>query len=239
MTNLIKYSSSYKDIEYQIIYKKRKTYGIYIDMYGNVELRVPKDANDTQIQKILEERYDWIIKKSNEIKEKTKGAQKKTYNQGEKFLYLGQELPIYITRVEGLQQNIAELDKACLKIYVKENEEEQIQEALKRFYYQHCKAIIEKRVQYYSALIKVKPKSIRLTDNKSNWGTCNSKKELSFNWKLIMAPIEVIDYVVVHELCHIHHMNHDRSFWRLVGKYMPDYEKRRAWLSHSNWKMTL
>lgn len=239
MSKLTNTYGSFRAIDYQIIYKKRKTYGIYIDVYGNIELRVPKTASSEHIQKILEERYEWILKKSSEIKERTKGFQKKSYIQGEKFLLLGVEYPIEIIEVEKLDKNYAEFKDNILKVSVNICEETQIQEALKRFYYQQCKAIIEQRIRHYSKQIKVKPKSIRLSDNKSNWGTCNSKRELSFNWKLIMAPIEVIDYVVVHELCHIIHMNHDRSFGRLVGKIIPDYEMSRAWLAHSNWKMTL
>ncbi len=70
-------------------------------------------------------------------------------------------------------------------------------------------------------------------------GTCNSKRELTFNWKLAMAPLDVIDYIVIHEMCHMVHMNHDRSFWRLVGKYMPNYDEKQAWLANSHWKMVL
>lgn len=229
----------YKEIAYKVIYKKRKTYGIYIDMYGNIELRVPKDAKNTQIQKMLDQKYDWMVKKSNEMKERTKGFKKKTYNQGETFMYLGQEYPIQVVETDEMERNTTVFEENVLKVYVKIHEEAQVQEALKRFYFKQCKLILEQRIRHYQNQIKVKPKSLRLADNKSNWGTCNSKKELTFNWRLIMAPIEVIDYVVVHELCHILHMNHDRSFWRLVGKIIPNYETNQAWLAQSNWKMVL
>ncbi len=230
---------SFREINYKIIYKKRRTYGIYVDMYGNIELRVPKQASSEHILKMLEEKYEWILKKSNEMKEKTKGFKKKTYDHGDTFLYLGKEYPIQVFETEEVEKNITEFINDVLMVYVKGHEEIQVQEALKRFYHQQCKTIIEQRIKYYQNEIKVKPKSIKLASNKGNWGTCNSKKELTFNWRLIMAPIEVMDYVVVHELCHLLHMNHDRSFWRLVGKYIPEYEERQAWLAKSNWKMVL
>lgn len=228
-----------KTIEFNIIYKKRKTFGIYIDIYGNIEVRVPKDAKELQITQMVEERFEWIIKKSNEMKERSKGYSKKTYVQGEKFMYQGQEYPIEVIETDGPDKNNAVLQEGILKVYVKTHEETQVQEALKRFYYQQCKALIDIRIRHYQGQIKIKPKSIRLADNKTNWGTCNSKRELTFNWRLIMAPVEVLDYVIVHELCHIIHMNHDRSFWRLVGKYFPDYEASQRWLALSNWKMVL
>ncbi len=78
-----------------------------------------------------------------------------------------------------------------------------------------------------------------ISDSKSTWGTCDSMRQLTFNWKLAMAPLEVIDYVVVHEMCHLVHLNHDRSFWRLVGKILPNYEQRENWLALSSWKMNV
>ncbi len=124
-----------------------------------------------------------------------------------------------------------------LHIYVKLLADEKIKQALKRFYYQQCKALVEKSTSSYQSNFKTKPRSIRISDSKTTWGTCDSKQRLTFNWRLAMAPREVIDYVVVHEMCHIIHLNHYRSFWRLVGKIMPDYKEKKDWLALSNWKM--
>lgn len=230
---------SYKKITYKLLSKKRKTYGIYIDMYGNIELRVPKQPKEEYILKILEEKYEWIVKKSEEMKEKTMGYKEKTYTHGETFLYLGKEYPIQIYQAGADEKNHTIFKDNTLLVYVKEHNDIQVKEALKRFYNQQCKALIEQRVSYFQKQLRVKPKSIKLTSSKANWGTCNSKKEITFNWRLIMAPQEVMDYVVVHELCHLIHMNHDRSFWRLVGQVIKDYEKQQSWLAYSNWKMVL
>lgn len=228
-----------KTIEFNILHKKRKTFGIYIDIFGNIEVRVPKDAKEPQIMELVEQKFDWILKKSSEMKERTKGYRKKDYVEGETFLYLGEEYPIQIIETDEIDKNNTVLQEGILKVFVKQYEEDQVQEALKRFYYQQGKAILDQRIRYYQKILKVKPKSFRLANNKGNWGTCNSRGELTFHWKLIMAPIEVVDYVVVHELCHLIHMNHDRSFWRLVGKILPDYEEQQNWLKNSNWKMVL
>lgn len=226
-------------IEFTINYKKRKTIGIYIDSYGNIELRVPKDAPMKGILFVVEKKWDWILKKSKEMKDRSAGHTKKVYDHGEVFLYLGNSYPIFITSDLECKQDYVLFEEDKLKIYVKQHDDESAKRALKRFYYQKCKALVEERIRIYQNNFKVKPRSIRISDNKSNWGSCNSKYELTFNWKLAMAPIEVIDYIVVHEMCHMVHLNHERSFWRLVGKILPEYEKSQEWLELTSWKMVL
>lgn len=226
-------------IDFNVLYKKRKTIGIYIDLYGNIEIRVPKNVGEEQIRFVIEEKWNWIQKKSKERKDRTAGYIEKVYESGEEFLYLGKEYPILIFKNKEDKKDYVLLKEEKLQVYVKEYEEECIKQALKRFYYQECKSIVEKRIRLYQSEYKMKPRGIRISDNKSNWGTCNSRYELTFNWRLVMAPLEIIDYVIVHEMCHMVHLNHERSFWRLVGKVIPDYEDRKAWLAQSSWNMTL
>lgn len=131
----------------------------------------------------------------------------------EKLLYMGKE---YL---------IEELIK------VNDIEEEVAEKLLKKFYITSCKKVIAERINIYQKQLRVKPKTIEVVESKKQWGSCNSKRELTINYRLVMAPIEIIDYVVVHELCHLLHMNHDRSFWRLVGSVLPDYKKRQEFLN--------
>ncbi len=232
---------SYKEqaIDYQIIYKKRKTMGIYIDVYGNIELRVPRETKDNNVENMLKTKWEWIINKSEEMKEKTRGFKKKEYVEGENFLYLGESYPISIVVNKLTKNSDITLEDDRLIITINEQNDELIKKILTKFYKQKCKRLIESRIRYYQQHFKSKPKSIKITSNKKTWGTCNSLREMTFNWKLIMAPIEIIDYVVAHEMCHMVHLNHDRSFWRLLGKYIPNYEERQQWLKESHWKMVV
>jgi predicted metal-dependent hydrolase len=231
------HSYSGETISFELIYKKRTSMGIYIDLYGNVEVQVPKGTSEQSVLQLVEEKWDWAQQRIKEMKDRTLEPKEKVYDHGESFLYLGNTYPIQISHdLDILQDNVVfEGDK--LHIYVKQLEDERIKQALKRFYFQQCKALVEKSIQSYQRNFKVKPRSIRISDSKSTWGTCDSKLQLTFNWKLAMAPLQVIDYVVVHEMCHMVHLNHDRSFWRLVGKILPDYEQRQNWLALSSWKM--
>ncbi|MEH7494482.1 M48 family metallopeptidase [Neobacillus niacini] len=226
-------------IGFEIKYKQRTSMSIHIDSNGYIEIHVPKGISDDRVILAVEEKWDWIQEKLTEMKDRTRGFKAKVYEHGESFLYLGKEYPIQIAHDINIQQDYVVFEEEKLHIYVKNLEDEKIKQALKRFYYQQCKMLVEKSIKSYQSNFKIKPRSIRITDNKTNWGTCDSRQQLTFNWRLAMAPQSVIDYVVVHEMCHMLHMNHDRSFWRLVGKIFPDYKAQENWLALSNWKMTV
>jgi predicted metal-dependent hydrolase len=228
-----------KTIRFEIKYKNRASIGITIDSYGNVEVQAPKGTPDEKVLQLLEEKWELIQQKLTEMKDRLQGRQEKVYEHGESFLYLGNTYPIKIFQDINITQDHVVFEGKTLHIYVQQLDDEKIKQALKRFYYQQCKALVEKSISFYQRNFKTKPRSIRISDNNKTWGTCDSNQQLTFNWRLAMAPREVIDYVVVHEMCHMVHMNHDRSFWRLVGKIMPDYKEKENWLALSNWKMTV
>ena len=226
-------------IHLEIKYKNRTTIGMTIDSYGNVEVQAPKGTPDDRVLQLVEENWELIQKKLKEMKDRQLGPQKKVYEYGESFLYLGNHYPIQIFEDVNITQEHVVFEDSELHIYVKQPDPEKIKQALKRFYYQQCKALVEESISSFQSNFKTKPRSIRISDSKANWGTCDSKLQLTFNWRLAMAPREVIDYVVVHEMCHMVHLNHDRSFWRLVGKIMPDYIEKENWLTLSSWKMNV
>ncbi|WP_413302687.1 SprT family zinc-dependent metalloprotease [Bacillus sp. 1P10SD] len=233
------HSYSGKSIHFDIKYKNRTSIAITIDSYGSIEVQAPKGTPDEKVVHLLEKNWDPIQQKLKEIKERLQGPQEKVYDHGENFLYLGNTFPIQIFQDSTIAQDYVKFEQNKLYIYVKYPEDEKIKQTLKRFYYQQCKTIVEKSISTYQSYFKSKPRSIRITDSKTTWGTCDSRHHLTFNWRLAMAPQSVIDYVVVHEMCHMVHLNHDRSFWRLVGKIMPDYKEKENWLALSNWKMTV
>ena len=92
--------------------------------------------------------------------------------------------------------------------------------------YKSFKAIekINERIRYYQAQFDVKPKKVIIKDQEKRWGSCTKDNQLLFNWKCIMAPSPVLDYIVVHEMCHMVHMNHSKEFWHLLKRVLPDYE---------------
>jgi len=226
-------------IRFEIKYKNRTSIGIAIDSYGDLEVSVPKKTPDEQVIRLLEENWDAILQKVQELKARMNGPKEKVYKNDENFLYLGNAYPINIIQDRTIKQDHVVFEEDIFHIYAKQLDEEKLKQTLKKFYYQQTKALVVESIASYQRHFKKKPRSIRITDSKTTWGTCDSNLGLTFNWRLAMAPREVLDYVVVHEMCHMVHLNHDRSFWRLVGKIMPDYKDKERWLALSNWKMTV
>ncbi len=140
--------------------------------------------------------------------------------------YLGKAYPVYVIE-ENSKKGSIRLENDSL-IYTGPAEKKDVNKALKSFFVKTSKKNIESRIKMYQPSIKVKVKGFSIENDDRKWGSCNSDRHLTFHWKLIQYPQEAIDYVVIHELCHLMHLNHDRSFWRLVGKIMPNYKSAMA-----------
>jgi predicted metal-dependent hydrolase len=111
--------------------------------------------------------------------------------------------------------------------------ETEILDEVSKFYFKMSKQVTKERTEIYQKSLGVTPRSIKIDKMSNRWGSCNTKKEITYNYLIVTLPMELIDYIVVHELCHIYHMNHDRSFWRKIGSIMPDYKKRMKMLNGS------
>ena len=202
-------------------YGNRKKLSIHIDPFGFITVKAPKGTSEEVIVSVIESKGKWILEKVRAIGVAGETPKVREYHAQGKFLYLGAERFLH------------EL------IEINELDEETLKRNLKRFYINSCKSIIAERVKIYQKQLKVNPKMIEIIESKAKWGSCSSDRNLAFNYRLAMTPIDVIDYVVIHELCHIHHMNHDRSFWRRVGSIMPDYKEKEAYLARNGHLMTL
>lgn len=210
-----------KTIDFNVLYGKRKRISIHIDSLGLITVKVPKNTSEEIILSAVEQHGKWILEKLRSNAEARQIPKAREYQEAGKFLYLGKEYLLH----ELIQTG--ELNAEGLK------------RELKKFYVSSCKKIVGERIIRYQTQLKVKPKTIEIVESRTNWGSCSSNKKLTFNYRLAMAPVDVIDYVVVHELCHLLHMNHDRSFWRLVGSIIPDYKEKQAFLARHGQSMAL
>lgn len=208
-------------IKVDVQYGKRKKLSIQIDPFGFITVKAPKETSEEVMMSVIESKGKWILEGLREIEGAREIPQARKYCAQGKFLHLGKEHFLH------------ELIEAS------EFDEEVLKRKLKKFYVNSCKSIVEERIKIYQKQLKVKPKIIEIVESKVKWGSCNSDRKLTFNYRLAMAPIEVIDYVIVHELCHLLHMNHDRSFWRRVGSIMPDYKEKEAYLARHEHLMEL
>lgn len=209
-----------KIIECNVQYGNGKKLSIHIDSFGFITVKAPKDTSKEMIVRAIEIKGKWILEKIHEMGVARETPKAREYHAQGKFLYLGKERFLH------------EL------IETSELDEETLKRNLKKFYINSCKKIVGERIKIYQKQLKVNPKTIEIIESKAKWGSCSSDRKLTFNLRLAMAPIEFIDYVVIHELCHLLHMNHDRSFWRRVGSIMPDYKEKEAYLARNGHLMT-
>ena len=210
-----------KTIYFNVTYSNRKSFLLETSHEGHINLKSPSSASEEEIMNFIKTHSKSLIDFQKRLENRKFISNQKQYNEEETFLYLGNTC------------NLSDI------LDVIPEAEDAIQILLKRFYTSKTKEIVKQRVKHFEKLIGVKAKSITIVDSPYTWGTCNSLRELTFNYKLSMAPMSVIDYVVIHELCHIIHLNHDRSFWRRVGSYDPNYKQSQEYLAKFGCVMTI
>ena len=184
-------------------------------------VRSPKHIPLYYIEQLVSKRSSWIRKKINYIQSRPKVAPKE-FVEGEGFLYLG--------KTYGLK--FVDSDEICLgeNLCIPRKMLPKASVYLKEWYRTQAAQKIQERTEWHAKKMGVDYKSINIRDAKSRWGSCNSKGALSFNWRLIMVPLEVFDYVVVHELTHLLELNHSDNFWTKVRILEPNYVKYVNWL---------
>lgn len=212
-----------RTIEFNVQYSKRTKIAIQLETIGLITVKAPNGTPEEDILRVMERNKQWLLDNTSKLDQAKANAvpQAKEYEEQGQFLYLGKKYFLH------------EL------IEVGDASEEELRQKLKKFYFTSCKKIVLERIEGYQKQLRVKPKSIDIEESTTKWGSCHSSKKITFNYRLAMAPIEVIDYVIVHELCHLLHMNHDRSFWRKLGSIMPDYKDKEEYLARHGQHMTL
>lgn len=208
----------------QIIRTDRKTIALIVGRDGKLMVRAPKDATNEQILSVVERKSAWIVKKQQEVIATYPQIGRKEFVNGEGFLYLGQS---YRLKIIDLGEIPLRLDDF---FYLDRNVLFQAKEVFIHWYKEKANEVISERVAWYSDKMGIQVKQINITSAKTRWGSCSSKGTVSFPWRLVMAPVPVIDYVVVHELVHILEKNHSKAFWDKVRAIMPDYQQKIRWL---------
>lgn len=209
-----------------IIRSNRKSFSLEVKVGGQLIVRAPKNAKDKDVQTVLTQKADWIAHTREKLRRKYPDYQPKTYTPGEKFWYLGQQYPLVFTH---RQSPLLVLDNA---FHLAQNAQARARDVFIEWYREETRRITADLIQQYSQSHKFKPNRVRITSAKTRWGSCSSKGNLNFTYRLSMAPHPVMEYVVVHELMHLRIRSHSQAFWNAVSKIMPDYQKYRNWLNH-------
>ncbi|KKU71303.1 MAG: hypothetical protein UX97_C0009G0024 [Candidatus Beckwithbacteria bacterium GW2011_GWA2_47_25] len=203
-------------------------------------VRAPFWVPEISIRKFIQDKAVWIEKHLSRSDRQTSSV--KQYLPGEKHLYFGQEYDLDILYLKTPRRTEVKIhdDKIQVSLFeghVDNKRTNEIKEAILRFYLETGIAIITEKVNHYSGLLGVEYSRIDIKKVSSIWGSCSPTNRLSFNRKLIMAPHEVVDYVIIHEVCHLVQRNHSSRFWGLVAKFDPKYKEHRRWLHRNHQKL--
>lgn len=209
-------------IPYTLIRTKRKTVAIQVKSDGSVAVRAPQRLAKREIDRIVQQKEGWILAHQQQMQQRQQ-AQESFFLSDGRLPLLGGWLPIEYTdtKTPFCSQGTCFLAKG---------EEAQLWEQAERLYRSIAREQLERRVADYANRMGVRPTGLRITGAKGRWGSCSGKNSLNFSWRLILAPEPCVDYVVVHELCHILHHDHSTAFWQEVERWFPDWRQCREQL---------
>jgi predicted metal-dependent hydrolase len=220
-----------KDIDYQLLPgTDRKTTDIVIERNGVVAVRPPKGFTPEQVDAVVESKRMWIYRNLAEWRDLNATAVVREWVNGETFLYLGRAYRLSLVAKQDQNLQLEE-GRFCLKrTLIEQGGEAAAKRAFEAFYSEKGEKRISDRVAYFAPKVGVCPSGTAVKALGYRWASCTKDGLLVFHWKSMMAPPKIIDYMVVHELCHLHQRNHTDVFWNEVDKVMPDYRERKTWL---------
>lgn len=218
----------------KIVRSSRKTIALIVNQDGKLTVRAPKRVTNQQIWAFIEQKQVWIAQKQAVARERLSRAASHAFAPGETFLYLGQTYPLEIINtarpalvlVGGSFRLASSAIPRGMDVFT-------------RWYREQARVVLEERVRLLAEQHRLKYNRLKISSARTRWGSCSSLGTLSFTWRLVMAPLPVIDYVIIHELAHLVEKNHSSRFWNKVAEMMPDYQAKRSWLKENAGRLIL
>ena len=209
-----------EQLHYQLERRQRRTVGLKITTDGLV-IHAPKRISQTHLENLIVLKADWISKKLAGLQEKKIPALR--WQDGEQLLFLGN--PMTLSVCHDARNKVPEYLPGLLNIATPQpNDEDLIARKVIQWYKKQAIIDFARRLELFSAKLGVALPQLFLSNARSRWGSCNSRKEVRLNWRLLQAPPHIINYVVCHELAHLKEMNHSAKFWQTVASIFPDYK---------------
>jgi len=215
-----------KQQTFLLIRSSRRTLAMEIQPDATLVVRAPKRLPLKEIQRFIASHDDWINRKRAQATSRPQPIAKE-FIEGEIFLVTGKSCSLFIV---GDTHRDVDFDGRLL---LSAQALPYAREAITKWYRKQARTIFFDRVQEYARIMGCHPAGIRITSPRRRWGSCGTTNYLNFNWRLIMAPPEIIDYVVIHELAHIRHKQHRPDFWDNVAEFAPEHRKARRWLKEN------
>ncbi len=210
---------------------RRRTMQISITSLAATHVVAPRLVPLEIIERFIHSRADWILQKTTEKRREIEKFGQRKYETGHTFLFMGQAYSLVVDRTANCSTKVTFCEDHWSVRANAATSQAMIKKKLILWYRKQAGEIFGSRVFHYSRLMSLTPQKITVKTQKRLWGSCNHQgKSINLNWVLVMAPLSVIDYVIVHELCHLEVPNHSARFWKKVAKFMPDYKEQEKWL---------
>lgn len=210
-----------------------------IQLQGDlVKVNVPMTLSDRRIRDLVIKHTSWIKSKLQEQSNIPIFAPRE-YINGETVTYLGKN---YRLKVQIGQQPSVKLKRGCVEVTLSNTDvdtETTVHSLLQDWYRSHAQKRLQENTLRLAKIVGVNPSSVTVKNYKSRWGSCSTKGDISYNWRIILAPQRIIDYVIVHELCHILEHNHSSRYWKHVERHVPNWREYREWLKYNQLAMDL
>jgi predicted metal-dependent hydrolase len=220
---------------------RRKTLSLCVYPDNRVIVAAPAGVSSKEIAGFVEKKSGWVRKRLDLNREKQEKLPARQFNPGERLFYLGTEHTLEICERRGVGVS-CERGKIIVAIRPEipaATRAPFIRRQLVTWYANMAVKKIQERVTHYMRIIGVAPSAVRIKSLRSRWGSCSTKGGINFAWNIILAPEMVLDYLVVHELCHLVHHNHSAEYWKLVASFIPEHRERRKWLRENSESLTL
>jgi predicted metal-dependent hydrolase len=219
------------DIQYELLPgSNRKTTDIVIERDGVVTVRPPLGMSPDEVDDTVFSKRMWIYRNLAEWRELNASRVNREWVNGESFPYLGSYYRLQLEREQNEPLKLKDGRFHMLRSIVEKGGGDAAREAFQTFYQDKGLPRLQKRVAYFAAKVGVPAGGVQVKDLGYRWASCLKNGDVHFHWKCLMAPLTVIDYIVVHELCHLHHRDHSDAFWNEVDKVLSDHRDRKEWL---------
>ncbi|MBP2650628.1 MAG: hypothetical protein H6Q74_1453 [Firmicutes bacterium] len=228
-------------IAYTLKYSsRRKTLQLKVVPPGLIQITLPSNFPLNQIEDVLKAKAAWIISHLKQLATLADCHINSTLTNGAQILYLGEAMTLNIIPISITRPSLT-LNGQTITIYLpiaQFNQPEVLFNTLRQWYINAATEYLAVRTNYWAEKISVRPRHISIRQQKTRWGSASPSGNINYNWQIIMAPPEVIDYLIIHELCHIKIFNHSATYWQLVAQSDANYKQHREWLRHNGYLLT-
>lgn len=203
---------------------RARHYLIYVKRDGSLRVTVPRQGNRITAARFVREKTDWIARQIEKLN--APGIARRVWEFGAPVWFEGEELPL----LESFEKNQRLAVLGPIKMVIREGDTGDLRPLVEAHLRRHAEVVLPKRTHELAESLGLVVRSVTIRNQSTRWGSCSSSGRLSLNWRLIQTPKPVCDYVILHELTHLRHLNHSAAFWSALAEVCPDYKKHEAWL---------